>query len=242
MCIIVPNENLKRKREGTDPIETVNKKSDDQFIKDHLCPSDSYPTSWTHPVTRKIYSISLVGAPNMLPADLQACYDLVEESSRADYEASPSTGWKPAKKMAEMKSRELRYTMVKDAEEGATGTVEGFTSIMPTYEEGEPVLYLYEIHLKPELQGTGLGKLLMSFSETVAANTPPIRKVMLTCFLSNEKAMSFYRRNGFTTDPISPRPKKLRYGRKYIPDYAIMSKRVGSSVKSSTEVESKGAD
>lgn len=48
-----------------------------------------------------------------------------------------------------MKSPELRYILVK-AEDGS---VAGFTSLMPTWEEGQPVIYCYEIHLKPHLQG-----------------------------------------------------------------------------------------
>jgi len=83
----------------------------------------------------------------------------------------------------------------------------------------------------------------MSFVETVAMHTPPIGKVMLTCFLSNEKALTFYKTSGFTTDPISPVPRKLRYGRKFVPDYVIMSKKVDSKVIiSDTAAQSKGAD
>lgn len=48
-----------------------------------------------------------------------------------------------------MKSPDLRYILVKD--DG--GTVKGFTSLMPTFENHEPVLYCYEVHLLPELQG-----------------------------------------------------------------------------------------
>lgn len=62
----------------------------------------------------------------------------------------------------------------------------------------------------------------------MAANTPPIKKVMLTCFLSNERAFGFYKKLGFEEDEISPRPKKLRSGKEYTPDYMIMSKVVGS--------------
>ncbi|TRX91454.1 hypothetical protein FHL15_007678 [Xylaria flabelliformis] len=189
-------ENAKRKRAMTDPIDKVNEKNDEKFIQEHLRPS----------------------------ADLDACYNLIEETSRPDYEASSTFDWKPVKKMAEMKSPELRYILVKNSE----GDVRGFTSLMPTYEEGEPVVYCYEIHLKPELRGTGLGRLLMSFLESVAAHTPPIKKVMLTCFLTNRKALAFYKSMGFVQDPISPVPKKLRYGREFIPDYVIMSKSVES--------------
>ncbi|KAI1368243.1 acyl-CoA N-acyltransferase [Xylaria arbuscula] len=217
----------KRKRASTDPIEKVNQKSDDQFIKEHLCPSDPSWTSWSHPITQAKYSLSLVNARRMSSEDLDACYHLIEETSRADYEAS-TTGWKPGKKIAEMKSPELRYILVKNEE----GVVRGFTSLMPTYEEGEPVVYCYEIHLTPELRRTGLARLLMSSLENVASRTPPIKKVMLTCFLSNQGALNFYKSAGFIKDPISPVPKKLRYGREYIPDYIIMSKKVKSMVAS----------
>ncbi|KAI1298213.1 acyl-CoA N-acyltransferase [Xylaria venustula] len=218
-------ENTKRKRAATDPIEKVNQKSDDHFIREHLCPSDSSWTSWTHPVTGVQYTLALIGAERLTSDDLDACYNFIEETSRADYEAS-TMGWKPAKKRAEIESPELRYIVVKDEE----GVVRGFTSLMPTYEEGEPVIYCYEIHLMPELQRTGLARLLMSFLEDVASHTPPVNKVMLTCFLSNQRALNFYRSLGFTKDPISPEPKKLRYGREFIPDYVIMSKNVESKV------------
>ncbi|KAI0421837.1 acyl-CoA N-acyltransferase [Xylaria grammica] len=216
-------EDAKRKRAATDPIEKANQQSDDQFIKEHLCPSDSTWTSWTHPSTGVQYSIALIGARNLSSSDLDACYSLIEETSRADYESS-TTGWKPVKKIAEMKSPELRYILVKNPE----GIVRGFTSLMPTYEEGEPVVYCYEIHLKTELQRTGLARLLMSFLGSVASHTPPIKKIMLTCFLSNQRALKFYESAGFSPDPISPVPKKLRYGREFVPDYVIMSKTVES--------------
>ncbi|KAI0396462.1 acyl-CoA N-acyltransferase [Xylariaceae sp. FL0594] len=215
-------EKTRRKGAVTDPIETVNRKSDEAFIEHHLNSSGSpWTTTWTHPKTNANYSLNLMGAGSMSKADLQACFDLVEETSRPDYEAS-TMGWKPASKMAEMKSPELRYILVKSPE----GLIHGFTSLMPTYEEGEPVVYCYEIHLKPELQGSGLGRLLMSFLETVAANTPPIGKVMLTCYLSNERALAFYKTSGFVVDPISPVARKLRFGREFVPDYVIMSKKV----------------
>lgn len=219
----------KRKRIITDPIDRVNEKSDDQFITEHLCPSDPSWTLWTHPSTNVHYSLALIGAGRLGRADLDACYNLIEETSRADYESS-TTGWTPAKKIVEMESPELRYILVRDP----GGVVRGFTSLMPTYEEGEPVVYCYEIHLKPELRRTGMGRLLMSFLESVVAHTPPINKVMLTCFLSNQKALAFYKSLGFSEDPISPVPRKLRYGREFVPDFVIMSKAVAHRTVSST--------
>ncbi|KAI2638359.1 acyl-CoA N-acyltransferase [Xylaria nigripes] len=205
---------------AVDLIKKANQKSDDQFIKEHLCPSASW-FSWTHPSTHATYTLSLINSKSLSSVDFEACFDLIEETSRADYESS-AAGWKPDRKRTEMRSPDLRYILVKDTE----GVIHGFTSLMPTFEEGEPVVYCYEIHLKPMLQRTGLGRLLLSFVESVAVHTPPIKKVMLTCFLSNHKACSFYRALGFTEDPISPVAKKLRFGREFVPDYAIMSKGV----------------
>jgi RimJ/RimL family protein N-acetyltransferase len=66
----------------------------------------------------------------------------------------------------------------------------------------------------------------MGFLDTVASKIPEVEKVMLTCFLSNQKALQFYRKLGFTTDEYSPPPKSLRNGTKVEADYIIMSKRV----------------
>jgi ribosomal protein S18 acetylase RimI-like enzyme len=66
----------------------------------------------------------------------------------------------------------------------------------------------------------------MGFHETIATNLPPITKVMLTCFLSNQRALDFYRKMGFEKDSISPGTRKLRSGKTFTPDYVIMSKAV----------------
>jgi N-alpha-acetyltransferase 40 len=80
--------------------------------------------------------------------DLRACFDLIDETSGQDYRNS-AQGWHPSRKMKEMRLKDLRYIVVKDA----AGEVRGFTSLMPAFEEGQPVVYCYEIHLKSELQG-----------------------------------------------------------------------------------------
>ncbi|KAI1209788.1 acyl-CoA N-acyltransferase [Annulohypoxylon truncatum] len=217
-------QSVKRRRASTNPIERANLKDDDTFIREHFCPSTPAWTEWINPKTEAKYSLNLVQSGNLSTDDLEACFRLVEETSRPDYESS-SVGWKPGKKLTEMKSPELRYITVKDN----AGSIRGFTSLMPTYEEGEPVVYCYEIHLKPELQGTGLAKTLIGFLEKVAANTPPIKKVMLTCYLSNQRALAFYKKAGFEKDEISPEPRRLRFGKEFIPDYVIMSKVVSRS-------------
>jgi len=80
--------------------------------------------------------------------DYDDCFGLIEETSREDYEKSTKR-WNAGDKRREMRSPGLRYLLVKDE----AGRMRGFTSLMPTYEEGQPVAYCYEIHLKPELRG-----------------------------------------------------------------------------------------
>ncbi|KAL2874066.1 N alpha-acetyl-transferase [Colletotrichum sp. CLE4] len=146
--------------------------------------------------------------------------------------------------MKEMKSEGLRYVLVKKSdvsvpessaagkdagEEGgevADDKICGFTSLMPTFEEGEAVVYCYEIHLLEELRGTGVGRTLMDYLVKVAKSIPIIEKVMLTCFIANADARAFYEKLGFEIDALSPVERKLRFGKVFVPDYVIMSKRV----------------
>ncbi|KAK4246506.1 hypothetical protein C7999DRAFT_15404 [Corynascus novoguineensis] len=219
----------KRRRAETSPLELANRKTDDQFIADYLqagSGAKTWTTAWTHPKTGAEYTIGLVRAEDISDEDITACFQLIEQTSRTDYENS-TFKWQPMKKLKEMRSPGLRYILVKEKD---TMSIRGFTSLMPTYEEGEPVVYCYEIHLQLELQGTGLGSLLMSFHSTVAANLPPITKVMLTCFLSNRRGLEFYRKLGFEKDDISPVARELRRGKIFTPDYLIMSKTVRSNI------------
>lgn len=127
-----------------------------------------------------------------------------------------------------MRDPDLRYLLVREdaSSNPSPGPVRAFASLMPTAEEGEPVVYCYEIHLAPDLCGTGLARLLMGCLETVARNVDGMEKLMLTVFTCNARALAFYRRCGLETDDMSPRRRKLRGGVVKDPDYAIMSKRV----------------
>ncbi|TVY27992.1 N-alpha-acetyltransferase [Lachnellula hyalina] len=205
-----------------DPIEVANDKSLDDFMKEYL-PSNKDWTIWTHPTTSSTYSITLQTAASLSTPDFKACFNLISTTSSADYKKSPD-GWKPRSKQKEMKLLDLKYLIVKSSnvEEG----VQGFASIMPTYEDLYPVLYIYEIHLCSALQGTGLANTLMKLILDIAHKIPSTQKVMLTCFTCNERAVRFYEKAGFAKDEFSPLPKMLRNGSKKEVDYVILSKAV----------------
>lgn len=142
-----------------------------------------------------------------------------------------------------MRLLDLKYILVK-----FNDAVEGFVSFMPTYEDDYPVIYTYEIHLSTALQGwvsrfsnlsferntdsirTGLASHLMKQLEIVSEKIPSIKKLMLTCFTSNERAIRFYQKLGYSKDEYSPPPRQLRDGTKIEAPYVILSKPVQSTI------------
>ncbi|PHH66991.1 hypothetical protein CDD81_4386 [Ophiocordyceps australis] len=208
-----------RRSEADDAIDAANNKSSDDFVRDYLRPgSQAWPT-WTDARSDSSFTLSLVRAGDLARPDMQACFDLIYATSGNDYRRS-AVGWHPAAKKREMASPELRYVLVRND----SGHIGGFASLMPTYENDEPVVYLYEIHLEPGLQGSRLGTHLMELVMQVADKIPTVTKVMLTCFTSNKRARAFYDRLGFVIDDSSPRQRKLRAGRTVFPDYVILSR------------------
>ncbi|KAK0516464.1 hypothetical protein JMJ35_001067 [Cladonia borealis] len=193
-------------------------------------------TTFTH--TRKdvsgTYSLSLESSSTLSNHDFRACFNLIAITSSGDYEGS-SLGWSAAKKWKEMRLPDLRYIVLKQEKDdkGRDGIseVEGFLSFMLTYEDGYEVIYCYEIHLSPQLQGTGLGKMLMAMMKEVGKKAR-VEKAMLTVFKANKAAMRFYERLGYEEDEYSPRPRKLRGGVVKEPDYMILSKPLAGESRS----------
>lgn len=84
---------------------------------------------------------------------MEACFELLEETSGPDYQASVG-GWHPSAKREEMESPDLRYILVKVKGASSEGeSIQGFASLMPTFEDGKPVIYCYEMQLRPTVQG-----------------------------------------------------------------------------------------
>ena len=74
------------------------------------------------------------------------------------------------------------------------------------------------------MRGLGYGRDLMQLAEQVAKRVG-VDKVMLTCFVSNQKALAFYQSLGYSPDVCSPADRKLRT-KILKADYVIMSKDV----------------
>ncbi|GKZ28354.1 hypothetical protein AbraIFM66950_005527 [Aspergillus brasiliensis] len=181
------------------------------------------------------YKLSIYDAATIPTTDLNACFNLIEETSSEAYRNS-STGWSPAKKKREMKLPDMKYLVVRrdvsssspsssPRDGGEADAVIGFMSFMITYEDGKEVVYLYEIHLSSGVQKQGLGKRLLLILMEIGRRVG-MEKAMLTVFTSNGVAQRLYEAIGFGTDEYSPRPRRLRNGMVKEPDYRIMSVRL----------------
>ncbi|MCJ1312761.1 hypothetical protein MMC25_006437 [Agyrium rufum] len=178
--------------------------------------------SFVVPTSQLPYAIQFENTTTIKKPDLDACFDLIAQSSKEDYTAS-SVRWSPSKKRKEMRLPDLRYVLVK---KDHNLKPEAFLSFMLTYEDGHEVIYCYEIHLMSSLQRTGLGKHLMGVMED-AGRRVGVEKAMLTVFISNQNAIAFYNHLGYGVDPFSPEPRTLRNGMVKEPDYVILSKPLG---------------
>lgn len=128
------------------PIDIANAVTLEAFITNYLPPHEVWK-SWTHPKTGEVYEVTLCKSTALSEQDFEACFRLIELTSAEDYRRSKD-GWKPKAKKKEMRLLDLKYLLAKHNNE-----VEGFLSFMPTYEDDYPVIYCYEIHLSPKLQG-----------------------------------------------------------------------------------------
>jgi N-alpha-acetyltransferase 40 len=199
-------------------VEAINALSLEDF-QARCMPFLSPSTRFEHASSGESYMITLTSAGLISAVDLQHCQNLIASTSAADYAAS-SLGWRPRKKLREMRLPDMRYLLVRKTPEQRP---EAFASFMVTYEDGYEVVYVYEIHVSAALRGCGLGRRLMDLVEETGREAG-LRKVMLTVFDSNEKARAFYRALGYVVDDFSPGPRELRGGRTAQPDYVILSK------------------
>jgi len=216
----------------SDLVERANKLSTKRFQAAYL---DTDMLHYDFPKKDLAVDITLRAADWLSPGEHNASFNLVKTTSRNDYEAS-SWGWHPTRKRKEMLEPEMKYLFIRNRgsgptiEQGKNGDVdismEGFVSFMLTHDSSPvvPVIYLYEIHLTESFRGIRLGQHMMALVESIARKAG-VSKVMLTCFLHNEKAHGFYKSLGYMKDVSSPEDRKTR-NKVVKVDYEIMGKDV----------------
>ncbi|KAL7026987.1 hypothetical protein ACKWTF_005257 [Chironomus riparius] len=130
------------------------------------------------------------------------------ESNVGNYFKSSKLGWNERKKMRDLKSKNACYLIIKDED-----LLAGFSMFKFEMDFDRAVLYCYELQIKEEYQGKGLGRHLMRCMEELA-KIHDMECIVLTALANNEEAMRFYENCGFILDKTDPQVK----------DYKILSK------------------
>jgi len=152
----------------------------------------------------------------MKEEEIEVAFKMVEENMQALYENS-NWGWKEKDKRDEMTEENARYLLAVDGEKN----IVGMSHFRFDVDEDDEVIYCYEIHLIKSIRGKGLGKFMMQVLELMALKTK-MKKILLTVFKANERAVNFFNKQKYTVDETSPHYFDPLHPEDY--DYEIMSK------------------
>lgn len=131
-------------------------------------------------------------------ADRRWMCGAVEGALRALYDAS-GLSWDGAAKRREMRSALQRFLIAE--EEGAAGAL-AFLAYRFDLEDGEAVLYVYELFVEERMRGKGMAVALMRHAELICQEMG-IQRIMLTVFKRNTAAMHLYSKKlGYAPCPL----------------------------------------
>lgn len=112
--------------------------------------------------------------------------------------------WRDEGKRNQLASSKMRFLIARGAEQH----ISAFMAFKFLLENGIPVIYVYELQVRPEHAGKGLGSHLVDAAMHVCkTKAPGIKRLVLTCFRHNTGALSFYKKLGFKEEPHSPSDK-----------------------------------
>ena len=136
------------------------------------------------------------------------------------------SGWNLDKqeKMKDLLADWMRMIVVKLENE-----IVAFAAFRFDMDEDRPVVYLYELHVRSDMQGKRIGDHLLRLLEVIA-QCHAMDRVVLTTLKCNPRALQFYLKRGFEVDETSPsivlkskQKNKERFDKMY--PYEILSKR-----------------
>lgn len=166
-----------------------------------------------------VLSIQYASSKDMSSDQLEQCLDLFERNMGDLYKQS-SWGLDMDAKRDELQHHKSRFWIV-TSENNKVAAFLHFRFCMDVDEEPTcACLYVYEIQVDPHCQMRGIGRHLMTVSESIA-QAAKLDKVMLTVFKKNTAALQFYRqRLEYDIDSTSP----SQHGEPA--DYEIVSKQL----------------
>ncbi|KAM0724578.1 N-alpha-acetyltransferase 40 [Formica fusca] len=186
----VQQQLINRANALTNPLETLDK-FHEYIIKDYTI------------------KLSCVRARDAQPECLSWIFDIMERNMKDMYEQS-TWGWDVAEKQAEL-TEEMAWYLVASCNDKFLG----FSHFRFDIDNGDVVLYCYELQLEPEVRRKGLGRFMMSALESMAYQNQML-KIVLTVFKRNLLAIQFFYTLGYKLDNSSPTSAHL--------DYIILSK------------------
>lgn len=141
-------------------VKSANSLRSEDFFASYLPADDLQTLSREFESESSSLSILLEGARDLGQSGaehLEMCLQLIESTSGEDYRNS-EIKWSRSKKRKEMLLPDMRYVIllvgsIHSSNEEAKPTLAGFVSFMITYEDGQEVIYCYEIHLAEAWQG-----------------------------------------------------------------------------------------
>ncbi|KAG2448673.1 hypothetical protein HYH02_006030 [Chlamydomonas schloesseri] len=138
-------------------------------------------------------------AADLPKEQLEWCLDVCRENMAALYERVWS--WNDMKKRRQLTSSASRFLIAYDI--NAARAPVGYINFRFEYEDGEAVMYCYELQVARAAQQRGLGRAMMELLEQIAWGAG-MSKVMLTVFTENRPALAFYSKLGYRLDETSP--------------------------------------
>ncbi|KAH7883653.1 acyl-CoA N-acyltransferase [Phlebopus sp. FC_14] len=176
----------------------------------------------------KQFSFSLKTSADLVDDQREQMWNMFEENMYKFYETS-SFGWDPQMKKAEMFDQLSRFIIVCHKDSCVTGQgsyIVAYTIFRFDAEEGQDVVYCYELQVSKDARRCGLGKRLTQMLQEIGTKWG-MEKLMLTVFRANDSALCFYESIGFAVDETSPDfTGSSGYSQEVAFDYSILSIRI----------------
>ncbi|KAI9219294.1 acyl-CoA N-acyltransferase [Blastocladiella britannica] len=160
---------------------------------------------------------------NTLPPLLfDACFALVEANMQDQYNAVDV--WDRDEKRAELLDPQMRFLVLVDHLESVCGAL---IFQFSTEEDADgdwenPIGYCYEIQVRSDCQGLGMGKFMVQWVADICHGAQ-MKQLLLTVFKINEQAIKFYLKQGFRIDGTSPSNFEDEDGNPLDVNYEILS-------------------
>ncbi|KAL8590071.1 hypothetical protein ACOMHN_034302 [Nucella lapillus] len=205
---------IKRKEESAKQAVALQKVADANAVEDPIAP---FPAFRKFDRNGIIATLETKRVDDLDKDTVNWICNLTSQNMKTLYEQS-DWGWSEREKREELTDSKAWYLLARTLE----GVPVAFSHFRFDLEEGDEVLYCYEIQLEKQVRRKGLGKFMMQILELMAHRYDML-KVMLTTFKHNPDAHNFFKSKlKYEEDEISP--EASMYEEDYT--YIILSKTI----------------